>query len=74
MAVTARMSCNSSVQIGDNRQVQFAPVYSSDPDSPNYSWSKYTPSGSLMLNITNPAAYEQFEVGKTYELTFTPVE
>lgn len=74
MAVTARMSCNSITELGDNRQVQFSAVYNPDPDSPNFSWSKYTPAGSLSLNITNPAAYEQFQVGTVYELTFMPVD
>ncbi len=28
--------------------------------SRNAEWSKYTPSGSLTMSITNPAAYDQF--------------
>jgi len=37
-------------------------------------WSKYTPSGSISMQITNPAAAEAFEQGKTYLVTFEPYE
>lgn len=36
----------------------------------NASWSKYTPSGSLQMLITNPAAIADFELGRDYFLTF----
>lgn len=37
-------------------------------------WSKYTPSARMTMYVTNPAAIEQFEVGKEYLLTFEPYE
>lgn len=40
----------------------------------NESWSAATPSGQLSIHISNPAAFEQFEQGKSYYLDFTPVE
>src|ERR1043165_7404587 len=40
----------------------------------NESWSQATPSGQLLIHISNPAAFDQFEVGKYYYLTFEPVE
>jgi hypothetical protein len=40
----------------------------------NEEWSKYTPGGELKLYINNPAALEQFVVGKDYYLDFTPCE
>ena len=39
----------------------------------NGDWSKYTPSGSLVMNVTNPSAIEQFEPGAVYRLTFEKV-
>ena len=36
-------------------------------------FSKATPSGSLRMQVDNPAALEQFEPGKAYYLDFTPV-
>lgn len=40
----------------------------------NKEWSKWTPSGELRMQITNPAALAQFEVGKDYFLDFSPAE
>jgi hypothetical protein len=40
----------------------------------NKEWSKWTPSGSLKMQINNPAALAAFEVGKDYFLDFTPAE
>ena len=42
--------------------------------SDNASWSAATPSASLSMYITNPAAYEQFAEGKSYFLDFTPAD
>lgn len=44
-----------------------------DGDPSNASWSKYTPSASCSMYITNPSAIEAFEVGKFYFVDFTPV-
>jgi hypothetical protein len=44
-----------------------------DDEGTNKSWSKWTPSGSLSITITNPAAIDQFEKGKAYYLDFNPV-
>lgn len=40
----------------------------------NKPWSEYTPAGTITMQITNPAAHGQFEVGKTYLLTFEPAD
>jgi hypothetical protein len=40
----------------------------------NKTFSKYTPSGSVELYITNSEAYEAFELGKSYYIDFTPAE
>jgi hypothetical protein len=36
----------------------------------NQTWSKYTPTGSIELQITNPAAFEQFKLGQAYFVDF----
>lgn len=36
----------------------------------NKQWSQYTPSGTMTMYVTNPAAAEQFELGKEYLVTF----
>lgn len=71
--VTAKFKVQNVNCYEGYRQVTLAPVYSSDKTSPNYSWSQATPSGELKMTITNPGAYEQFAVGKTYFMTFEEV-
>lgn len=44
-----------------------------DVEGTNKSWSKWTPSGSLSITITNPSAIDAFDKGKAYYLDFTPV-
>lgn len=44
-------------------------------DTPeNKSFSEATPSASLVMYITNPAAFGQFEKGKEYYVKFLPAE
>jgi hypothetical protein len=45
-----------------------------DGDPGNAEWSKYTPSASCSMHITNPSAIDAFEVGKFYFVDFTPAE
>jgi len=40
----------------------------------NKDWSKWTPSGTLQMTISNPAAFDWFEPGKEYYLDFTEAE
>lgn len=55
--------------------ITMKPVFGSYGDGEvNKSWSKYTPSGSLSISITNPAAIDAFEKGKAYYLDFTPAD
>lgn len=68
--VTAKFKVQNVNDYGTYRQVFLNPVYSSDPASPNYSWSQATPSGKLEMTITNPGAFEQFGVGKEFLMTF----
>jgi hypothetical protein len=57
--------------------ITLRPVFGSygdgDPDGVNKQWSKQTPSGLLQMCVTNAAAIDEFELGKTYFLDFTPV-
>jgi hypothetical protein len=52
--------------------VKLAAVYGDGKG--NETWSKYTPQGSLEMTITNPAAIEAFELGKSYFLDITPAD
>lgn len=73
MTVSAKFKVGQVNDFGEYRQVHLTPVYSPDPNSENYSWSKWTPSGKLEMTITNPAAFEQFAPGKTFLMTFNEV-
>lgn len=76
MSVTAKFKVKRLVSHADYQGIEIfmEPVYSPDPTSPNYSWSKWTPSGELRMVVTNPDAYSQLELGKSYLLTFTEAE
>lgn len=76
MAVRAKMTV-TGIEDGtyvEGKRATFYAVYDSDPASPNHEWSKWTPWGKLELDITNPAAFDQFEIGKTYWVDIHPVE
>lgn len=70
--VGTRQSMNLSETAEECRAVHFTVSYGDGEE--NRSWSKYTPSGSIEMWVTNPAAFEQFEEGKDYILTFEPAE
>lgn len=81
MAVRAKFYCTSITKSAwsPNKPatqvaVTFAPVPfdHANPNSENSRFWKASPSGELRLSIDNPAAVEQFEVGKEYILDFTP--
>lgn len=69
--VTAKFKVTLISDYGSYRQITMSPVYSPDKASPNYSWSQATPCGELKMTITNPNAFNQFGVGKSYLMTFT---
>ena len=60
MSVKARMKVQTINAQPSVVAVTLAAVYSSDPEDPNFSYSSATPSASLSMTITNPAAFEQF--------------
>lgn len=67
-------SITKPVGLKDYRDFIFVPVYSSDPTSENYSWSKWTPTGRIHLGVTNTEAFKDAKVGDEFLLSFTPVE
>src|SRR4051794_40135924 len=40
----------------------------------NALWAQATPAGSITMNVKNTPAFEQFEYGAEYEVTFRKVE
>lgn len=49
-------------------------VYSSDPDSENAQWSKWTPSAHFQIWINNPEAFGQLSRGHEFYVDFIPVD
>ncbi|HEX9996689.1 MAG TPA: hypothetical protein VGB45_06070 [Abditibacterium sp.] len=54
--------------------VTLQPVVSSDPENENASFSKWTPSGSIVMSITNPGAFEFFEGGAEFYVDFSAAD
>lgn len=76
MSVRAKFKCQSKVMHGEGNQqyaaLSFNASYGEGKD--NKDWSRWTPSGSLTMSITNPSAFDWFEVGKEYYLDFSEAE
>ena len=76
MDITAKFRCDSKFDRRpefDGFTVRMSAVYSSDPASENHSWAKATPSGHIDMHINNPDAFDAFERGKEYLVTFAQV-
>ena len=53
----------------EDGRIKLSPVVSGSEE--NKSFYKYTPSGTIDLQIVNDEATKQFEVGKEYYVDFT---
>lgn len=76
MIVRAKLTVTSVTEhnnSGHGKTVELGCVYDSTiPEDRRF--CEATPSGSVKLYITNPAALDQFKVGASFYLDFTPVE
>ena len=73
MSVRAKFQCTCKTPDTSDPtivEVTFSAVCDDSPE--NASWSKWTPAGSLSMQITNPAASDQFEVGSFYFIDLSP--
>jgi len=69
--VTGKFKCIEITEYEcPGKKVKFAAVMR---DKANVDWSQWTPSGTIEMNITNPAALDQFKVGEEYDLTLAQV-
>lgn len=74
MAITAMFTCQSKehdTNSPEQGNVHLTAVSGGSEEATKY--FAYTPYGDLRLGILNPAAFEQFEPGKTYLLTIDAV-
>ena len=72
MSVRAKFCCRDKSKDEHNDYHNIVLEAVTDGSDENKSFWKHTPSGRLEMSIDNPAAVEQFEVGKEYYLDFTP--
>ena len=70
--IRAKMKVDEVVKRPVSETIKLGAVTSDSEE--NKSFSKYTPSASLEINITNEAAFGFFEAGKEYYLDFTSAE
>jgi hypothetical protein len=52
----------------ETHEVTLTPVAGEE----NKTWAKYTPGGSIKLTINNPDAFNQFAIGQTFFVDFSP--
>jgi len=74
----AKLKIESILKTEHGETLKMRPVsdkpFDPDGNSEDNSFAKWTPSGVLELNITNPALIGQFKPGDSYYLDFTKVE
>jgi hypothetical protein len=73
MSVTARMFCQRIILAAHSplaKTIELS-VVSRGPE--NKEWAAATPTGNMTLTINNGDAAEQFDIGKDYLITITPV-
>lgn len=56
----------------DARKLRFGAVCNDNTEE-NAKFHKYTPSGEISMTVDNPAAADQFVLGKEYYVDFSPV-
>lgn len=70
--VRAKFNVVSKTQYPDGYGIVLQPVTATNPE--NAAFFKWTPSGEFKMQVLNPDAAAQFEVGKAYYIDFTPAD
>jgi hypothetical protein len=73
MTVTAKFVVSVRTQRYNEEgpvEVVLTPNYGTAENPKNAEWAKATPSGKIEMTIDNPAASEQFELGREFTVTF----
>lgn len=74
MTVTSVKLCADSTGQKTQEEVGLNAVYSNEEGSANKQWSKWTPSASLTMTITNPDAFGKVLPGQFVFVDLTPCE
>jgi len=70
--IRAKLKCIENDAHETYESVTLVAIYE-DGGNENASFAEATPSASLQMTISNPAAFGEFVAGKCYYLDFTPV-
>lgn len=70
MNVRAKFKVQSKGEAGDTHQVRLVPVI--DGSDENKSFFKYTPGGSIDLQVVNADTAGKFAIGSEFYVDFTP--
>ena len=74
MSVRAKFTCESVTDYEHAEDHKVVTLRAVTDGEGNEGWSKWTPAGELTMNITNPAAFEQFKEGRSYFIDITLAE
>jgi len=75
MTARCKFSVLSVTDFGNNsKSVKLGTVYDEALSKEDRAFSKYTPSGSMEVSITNPNIFDIFKPGTYVYLDITPVE
>jgi hypothetical protein len=74
MTVRAKMHLSEiTTYEGTSKKLKFYTRYDNAIPE-DRAFTKATPNGSVEMLVDNPAALEQFEIGKHYYVDFTPID
>ena len=74
MAVTAKFTVQTRTEYRYGQvKIEMQPDYGTQDAPKNAEWAKATPSGKIEMNIDNPAASDQFTIGREFTVIFEPV-
>lgn len=71
MSTRAKFKVTNVAEHGDIISVELNAV--TEKDSDNEDFYKYTPAGSVLMHISNPAVFDFFKLGKSYYLDFSEI-
>lgn len=74
MGVRAKFEVQSVAQVSWSPTARIVRLSATSKGDKNGDWAKYTPSGTLEMQIDNPSAAEWFTLGKAVYLDFTEAE
>jgi len=67
-----KVTCNAKIPNGDSFYLYLSPVVGGSEE--NKEFFKWTPGGCVYFYVVDPSTANQFELGKSYYVDFSPAE